>query len=89
LVLAEWVKACAKDIDSFDNIMDSPADMGGSEDFTWMLKKVQERKGKGIYMIIGANTAAGHHNEYFDFDEDVLMTAVKLYFAIVKRALAV
>ena len=48
---------------------------GASEDVTWMMKRVQERGGKAIFMIFGTNIAAQHHNEGFDFEEDILVNA--------------
>ena len=42
----------------------------GSEDVTYMLKKVEENGGKSIHFLIGAKLAAPHHNEAFDFNED-------------------
>lgn len=53
--------------------------LGGSEDASFMMDKVQKRGGKSSYMMFGTKIAAGHHNEKFDFDESVLATAVKVY----------
>lgn len=51
----------------------------GSEDITHMMKRVQERGGKAVYMMFGTKRSADHHNNYFDFDERVLKIAVKTY----------
>lgn len=53
--------------------------LGGSEDASFMMDKVQKKGGKSSYMMFGTKIAAGHHNEKFDFDESVLGTAVKVY----------
>ena len=46
--------------------------LGGSEDVSWMMRAVQKRGGKAVYFVLGTDIAAGHHNEYFDLDENVL-----------------
>lgn len=51
---------------------------GASEDATFMLKKVQEQGGRGVYMLFGSPLAAGHHHPSFDFDERVLGIAAEL-----------
>ena len=47
-------------------------DFGGSEDASFLIRRVQEQGGKGIYLGIGASNVAGHHTAYFDIDEDAL-----------------
>lgn len=46
--------------------------LGGSEDFTWMMDRVQKRGGKAAYLMVGTKIAAPHHNFRFDFDEQSL-----------------
>lgn len=53
-------------------------DFGASEDFSYFMERVQERGGQAAYMMIGADLAAGHHDSYFDFDEQALDLATKL-----------
>lgn len=52
---------------------------GGSEDATVLIKRVQERGGKGIYFIVGADRTSGHHQSDFDFDEKMMLTMLKTY----------
>lgn len=54
-----------------------------SEDVGYLMKKVREHGGKAVFMEIGADIAAPHHNEKFDFDENALMIGVKAYIAII------
>ncbi len=61
--------------------------LGGSEDASWMMKAVQKRGGKAVYFGLGSNIAAGHHNEYFDLDEEMLLPGT-LLFAEIAFALA-
>lgn len=49
--------------------------LGASEDCTYFMDRVQEKGGKAVYMMCGANIAAGHHNSKFDFTEKNLVNA--------------
>ena len=53
--------------------------LGGSEDVSWMMKAVQKRGGKAVYFGLGSDIAAGHHNEYFDIDEEMLLPGTLLF----------
>ncbi|MDR2051912.1 MAG: amidohydrolase [Treponema sp.] len=59
--------------------------MIGSEDASWMMKRVQDGGGKASYAGVGADITAGHHNSAFDFDEAALPVAVETLFRTVKR----
>lgn len=54
------------------------ASIGGSEDCTYFMERVQQVGGQAAYLLIGTELAAGHHDSRFDFDEDSLLTAVRL-----------
>ncbi|MDR2136945.1 MAG: amidohydrolase [Synergistaceae bacterium] len=58
---------------------------GGSEDATWMMRRVQEGGGQATYMALGSDIPAPHHNGCFDVDESRLLPGVKALVAIVKR----
>lgn len=52
---------------------------GGSEDFTYMMKRVQQRGGQATSVGIGADLGGwGHHTAEFDFDERALGLAIAL-----------
>ena len=53
--------------------------LGGSEDVSWLMSTVQSAGGKAVYFVLGADIAAGHHNEYFDLDERVLAYGPALF----------
>ena len=56
---------------------------GGSEDYTYMMRRVQERGGLATHIGLGAGIGAGgHHTATFDFDERALVDAVKLLSAV-------
>lgn len=49
--------------------------LGGSEDVSYMMNRVEENGGKSVHFGYGTNLAAGHHNDKFDFEEDALLMA--------------
>ncbi|WP_162224429.1 amidohydrolase [Halorussus amylolyticus] len=53
-------------------------DFGGSEDASYLIRRVQEEGGKATYIGIGASNVAGHHTAYFDIDEDSLDIGVEV-----------
>lgn len=59
-----------------------------SEDATILGRRVQEKGGKAIYFILGADRTAGHHEAEFDFDENQLLTGVNIYTTLIERLLA-
>ena len=48
-------------------------------------QKVQKEGGKAAYFVIGSHIAAGHHNEYFDLDETVILPSAELMAALAER----
>ena len=66
---------------------------GGSEDYTWMMRRVQENGGQATFIALGADIAdgesgLGHHTAEFDFDERALAQAVRLLSAVAVDSLA-
>ncbi|MDQ0253119.1 aminobenzoyl-glutamate utilization protein A [Evansella vedderi] len=53
--------------------------INGSEDATYMIRRVQQNGGKATYMIFGTPLAAGHHHPQFDYDERVLTVGVETF----------
>ena len=52
---------------------------GGSEDFTYMMERVQQHGGQATSIGIGADLGGwGHHTADFDFDERALELAINL-----------
>lgn len=52
--------------------------IGGSEDCTYFMERVQHCGGQAAYLMVGTDLAAGHHDALFDFDESMLMPAAVL-----------
>ncbi|SEO78438.1 aminobenzoyl-glutamate utilization protein A [Halogranum amylolyticum] len=46
--------------------------LGGSEDATYLMQRVQEHGGKAAYVGVGTDHPGGHHTSTFDVDEDSL-----------------
>lgn len=62
--------------------------LGGSEDFTWMMERVQSQGGKAAYMMVGSHLSAPHHDARFDLDEDALPVGVEVLVRAVLELLA-
>lgn len=77
----------AKQIDGFTSFKEDCDISLGSEDASFLIKRVQDRGGKGTYMNIGSPLPAPHHHHKFDIDEAVLPLAVQLLVRIGKRML--
>jgi len=60
---------------------------GASEDVTYLMKAVQSHGGMATYMMYGTEIKAPHHNDKFDMNEEVLVTATKTVCAITVRTL--
>lgn len=61
---------------------------GGSEDATWMMRRVQEGGGQATYMALGSDIAAPHHNGRFDLDERSIVPGVRAMVAVTERLLS-
>lgn len=72
--LAIRIKKVAEGLNLFKEVLAIDAG-GGSEDCTYLMERVQQQGGQALYTMIGTKIAAGHHNSYFDFDEDALELA--------------
>ncbi len=58
------------------------ASLGGSEDFSYMMKRVQDNGGEATFMMTMTEVFAPAHNRLFDFNERVLVNAVKVFSAV-------
>jgi len=82
IIMADYVRSAATKV----NLKVSKEDMsknGGSEDYSYMMNRVQEQGGIATFMRVHTNTAAPAHNRRFDFDEVVIPNAVKTFCATV------
>ncbi|PKG23800.1 amidohydrolase [Niallia nealsonii] len=82
--LMELVVEEAKKVQGFTKFQLESNSNLGSEDATFMMRRVQEYGGKATYMIIGSPLPAPHHHHRFDIDEKVLPMSVELLTRIAK-----
>ena len=82
-VLAETVYDAAGSVSGVTSRLRS-ADLGGSEDATYLMDRVQKHGGTATFVGVGTDHPGGHHTPTFDVDErslavgvDVLGEAVK------------
>ncbi len=71
------IAAIAKEAFEYDDVIDT-MDFGGSEDCSYFMENVQLKGGHAAYMCYGTQIAAGHHNDHFDFNEEVLWKAAAM-----------
>lgn len=81
--LVNKVKGIGNELGCFDKIIETSEDSAGSEDYVYMMNRVQENGGKGIYFMVGTDSKAGHHNSLFDVREDDIRKAVNVYTLLV------
>jgi aminobenzoyl-glutamate utilization protein A len=67
----------ARSMPGFNKVVQEE-DFGATEDFTVLLNAIQQNGGQGAYIQLGAERAAGHHSDCFDFDESALPLGLEL-----------
>ncbi|GIP38700.1 peptidase M20 [Paenibacillus sp. J31TS4] len=80
--LIPLIRQAAEHMGNVDAIVPS-RDLGGSEDVVYMINRVQEQGGQASYLLFGTPIDDGHHQECFDFDEEVLLIGTELLARIV------
>lgn len=65
-------------------IIEKPC-LNASEDISFYLNRVEENGGKVMHFLFGADLKAPHHNEKFDFDENILQIAVDVYMEMIYK----
>ncbi len=54
----------------------------GSEDICLMMRRVQERGGRALEVLLGTPIGGGHHSINFDVDETVIRNGAEFFAAI-------
>jgi aminobenzoyl-glutamate utilization protein A len=74
------VRAVVSDVASgvagVESVLASDA-LGGSEDATFLMRRVQERGGEAAYVCVGTDHPGGHHTPTFDVDEESIRIGVE------------
>jgi aminobenzoyl-glutamate utilization protein A len=60
-------------------------DLGGSEDATFLMQRVQDNGGLATYVGVGTDHPGGHHTATFDVDEDSLELGVDVLSEAIER----
>ena len=61
--------------------------LGGSDDFSYMMEHVQSHGGKATYLKLLTPCNETPHNNAFDFDEQILKKAIRLFTSIIYNKL--
>jgi aminobenzoyl-glutamate utilization protein A len=80
----ELVMNCAKEIPWFEEF-EPVGSVGGTDDASDMIRRVQANGGIGTYIGLGADFAAGFHQSSFDFDESVMLPSVELFVKLIQQ----
>lgn len=75
--LAAIVGEVATENDRVTSVLESDQ-LGGSEDATYLMQRVQNCGGLATYVCIGTDHPGGHHTATFDVDEESLLVGVEV-----------
>ena len=75
--LVDLVEAVAGRTEGVESVLRHD-DLGGSEDATYLMRRVQEHGGKAAFVCVGTDHPGGHHTATFDVDEDSLPVGVRV-----------
>lgn len=81
--MVDAVARAACDTDGVGRVVEREG-FGGSEDASYLVRRVQEQGGEATYVGIGASNVAGHHTAYFDIDEASLELGVDVVCATLR-----
>jgi aminobenzoyl-glutamate utilization protein A len=84
--LVELVQQVARRLPGVTRVPEHPHQAGGSEDATFMMRRVQERGGLATYIGVCSEVNHGHHTYTFDFQEDTMLTATRVLALAAYRA---
>lgn len=84
--LSHLVREVAEESELFQEIYPS-LNLGGSEDCAYFMERVIANGGQAVYMGLGMNLTAAHHNSKFDVDEDVMPNGVALLTGLAEKLL--
>jgi aminobenzoyl-glutamate utilization protein A len=75
--VVDRVKAVAERSGRVSSVLERD-ELGGSEDATYLMHRVQEQGGEAAYVCIGTDHPGGHHTATFDVDEESLAIGVEV-----------
>ncbi|MFC6771944.1 amidohydrolase, partial [Halorubrum pallidum] len=72
-------------VDGVTSVLDRDR-LGGSEDATYLMQRVQGRGGLACYVGVGTDHPGGHHTGTFDVVEDDIAVGVDVLSGAIRRA---
>jgi len=85
--VVDVVESVAGGVDGVDSVLRRD-DLGGSEDATFLMRRVQETGGEAAYVAVGTDHPGGHHTATFDVDERSLRIGVDVLADSVRRLMS-
>lgn len=85
--MVQLANEAAREVSGVHTVPEEMAYSTGSEDASYMLKRVQQNGGKATYMIIGASNPVPHHHPRFDIEEESLPIGIEVFRRIALRLL--
>lgn len=82
--LVDAFAAEARDVDGVDHVVERD-DLGGSEDATYLMNRVQDSGGLACYVCVGTDHPGGHHTSTFDVDEASLAVGIDALTRSIRR----
>jgi aminobenzoyl-glutamate utilization protein A len=82
--LVDVVYDVASETEGVDSLLRRD-DLGGSEDATFLMRRVQDHGGAACYVCVGTDHPGGHHTSTFDVDEDSLPIGVDVLAGTIRR----
>ena len=73
--LVDLVAEVSSNLQTVESVVDRD-DLGGSEDATFLMQRVQDNGGLASYVCVGTDHPGGHHSATFDVDEDSIPIAI-------------
>ncbi|GAB6139038.1 amidohydrolase [Halanaerobaculum tunisiense] len=86
--LSKRVYKLAQASNDFSFVADKKLELGGSEDFSYLMNRVQARGGQATFMMLGSDLTGAHHTKEFDFNEQDLKRGVKLLVNLILDSLS-
>jgi len=82
--LVDVVGDVAGDVTGVTNVVERD-DLGGSEDATFLMQRVQDQGGEAAYVGVGTDHPGGHHTPTFDVVEDDLRVGIDVLAGAIER----
>ncbi|MFB6110934.1 MAG: amidohydrolase [Halobacteriaceae archaeon] len=82
--LVDIVLGVARELEGVESPIERD-ELGGSEDATYLMQRVQEQGGLATYVGVGTDHPGGHHTATFDVDEDSIPIGVDLLAGAIER----